>query len=276
MDPSTAVSPWKPSALVSASAGLHAGAAVFALARPSLWPWLVGGVLADQLLLAAAGLWPRSHWLGPNWTSLPHSAASRNQVAITIDDGPDPQVTPAVLDLLERHAAKATFFCIGERVQRYAGLTREIVRRGHSVENHSQHHPNYFSMLGPAAMAREVEQGQQTIETVTGQRPRFFRAPIGLRNPFLDPVLHRIGLRLASWTRRGFDTVRRDADEIVGRLTRDARGGDILLLHDGHSARTRSGAPVILEVLPQLLATLSTARLIPVTLRATLTEAHTP
>jgi hypothetical protein len=84
----------------------------------------------------------------------------------------------------------------------------------------------------------------------------------------LDPVLSRLDLRLVSWTRRGFDTVNGDADSVCRRLTHRLRGGEILLLHDGHAARTRSGSPVILEVLPRLLAALALAGLKPVTLRA--------
>jgi peptidoglycan/xylan/chitin deacetylase (PgdA/CDA1 family) len=121
---------------------LHAGALAVVLARPSLWPWALGAVIADHALLTAAGLSPRSALLGPNWTRLPLAAGARREIAITIDDGPDPRITPRVLEVLEQYSAKATFFCIGERVQRYAELTREMVRRGHSIENHSQRHLN--------------------------------------------------------------------------------------------------------------------------------------
>ena len=228
-------------------------------------------MLADQLLLTAAGLTPRSALLGPNWTRLPAAAAGRRELALTLDDGPDPRITPRVLDLLDERRAKATFFCIGERVQRHAELAREMVRRGHSVENHSQRHLNYFSLLGPRALVAEIERAQDTIGITTGQHPLFFRAPAGLRSPFLDPVLSRLGLRLASWTRRGFDTVSASAEAVFSKLTRDLGAGDILLLHDGHAALTGRGVPVILEVLPRLLDSVAAAGLTPITLRAALT-----
>ncbi|MGH8208764.1 MAG: polysaccharide deacetylase family protein, partial [Steroidobacteraceae bacterium] len=180
-------------------------------------------------------------------------------------------ITPRVLDLLDEHAAQATFFCIGENVQRYAGLAREIVHRGHAIENHSQRHRHNFSLLGPRALTDEIERAQESITTATGARPRFFRAPAGLRNPLLDPVLTHLDLHLASWTRRGFDTVSRDAEVVLGKLTRRLGGGDILLLHDGHAARTRAGRPVIHEVLPRLLTAVAAAKLRPITLRAALT-----
>ena len=260
---------WKPTWAIQASLALHAAAAIAWVARPHLWPWLLAAVLADHLLLTAAGLWPRSRLLGPNWTHLPDAAAA-GAVAITIDDGPDPTVTPRVLDLLDEHRAKATFFCIGERVERYPQLAREIVSRGHSIENHSQHHLHRFSVLSPAGIAAEVARAQDTIASVTGQRPQFFRAPAGLRSPFLEPVLSRMGLRLASWTRRGFDTVNPDPAVVLQRLTRGLQGGDILLLHDGHAASTCAGTPVILEVLPRLLQAICAARLTPITLRSAL------
>jgi peptidoglycan-N-acetylglucosamine deacetylase len=228
-------------------------------------------VIADHALLTALGLTPRSALLGPNWTRLPAAAAARRELAITIDDGPDPRITPRVLDLLDERGARATFFCIGERVQRYAELAREMVRRGHTVENHSQRHLNHFSLLGPRSLVAEIERAQDTIGITTGRHPLFFRAPAGFRSPFLDPVLSRLGLRLASWTRRGFDTVRANAEAVLDKLTRGLGAGDILLLHDGHAALTGNGVPVIVEVLPRLLDALAAAELTPVTLRAALT-----
>lgn len=260
-----------PTPLLKASALLHAGAAASLAVFPGGWPWALGAVLADHLALAASGLTPRSRLLGPNMTRLPQEAADRGCIAITIDDGPEPAVTPRVLELLEERRATATFFCIGERVARHAALAREIVSRGHAVENHSQRHPHHFSLLGARALGREIAEAQETIGEICGSRPRFFRAPAGLRSPLLEPQLARLGLRLASWTRRGFDTVNGDADEVLARLSRGLRGGDILLLHDARAARTASGRPVILEVLPRLLDIVATAGLATVTLRSGVT-----
>lgn len=257
-----------PSAFIRGSVVLHLAAAGALVLRPQLWPWVLSAVVADHLALTAAGLWPQGRLLGPNLIRLPESAAARGEVAITIDDGPDPAVTPAVLALLDEHAARASFFCVGERVARHPQLARAIVARGHDVENHSQRHLHRFSLLGPAALRAEIGGAQESIACATGAAPRFFRAPAGLRNPFLEPELARAGLTLVSWTRRGFDTVARDPGQVLARLKRGLRGGDILLLHDGHASRTVGGAPVILEVLPRLLAAVRAAGLRPVTLRA--------
>ena len=258
---------FRPSALVRTSIALHVAAAGTLLMRPQLWPWALSAVIADHLALTAAGLWPRAALLGPNLTRLPSGAAARGEVAITIDDGPDPEVTPAVLALLESQAARVSFFCIGERVAQHPQLAREIIARGHTIENHSQRHLNRFSLLGPRALRAEIGAAQESIARTTGAAPCFFRAPAGLRNPFLEPELARAGLELVSWTRRGFDTVAHAPDGVLARLTHRLAGGDILLLHDGHAGRTPDGAPVILSVLPRLLTVVRTAGLKPVTLR---------
>jgi peptidoglycan-N-acetylglucosamine deacetylase len=260
---------WSPSPLLRASAAVHAGAAAALLARPHLWPWALGALAANHAALAAAGLWPRSRLLGPNWIRLPAQAGAAS-IAITIDDGPDPEITPRVLSQLAAHRVQATFFCVGERVERHPDLAREIVSRGHTVENHSQRHRHDFSLLGPRGMHAEISRAQDAIARVTGTPPQFFRAPAGLRNPFLDPVLTRLQLRLVSWTRRGFDTVNTNADDVYRRLAHRLRAGDILLLHDGNAASSRGGGPVILEVLPRLLDTLASMQLRPVTLRCAL------
>lgn len=258
------------SPLIRFSIALHLLALVLILVRPADWPWALGAVIADHLLIASLGLWPRSTWLGPNMNRLPRASAARNEVALTIDDGPHPEVTPAVLDLLDRFEVKATFFCIGDRANRYPELCREIRRRGHAVENHSQRHRLTFALWGPRACLREVQAAQDTLRRITGETPLFFRAPAGFRNPFLEPALRRLGLRLASWTRRGFDTQNRSPERVVRMLLRNLRSGDILLLHDGNAARTASGRPVILEVLPELLPVIRAAGLQPVLLRSAL------
>ena len=102
-------------------------------------------------------------------------------------------------------------------------------------------------------MARDIAMAQDALSNITGVRPELFRAPAGLRNPFLDKVLHQQGLQLVSWTRRGFDTVKSDPEDVQSRLARGLAAGDILLLHDGNAARTDQGQPVILDVLPGLL-----------------------
>lgn len=244
---------WKPSPFVKVFMFMLVGAVALMVWRPALWPWAAGIIGINHIISTIAGLWPRSRLLGPNLLRLPSDAALRGEVAITIDDGPDPEVTPQVLDILDRHDAKATFFCIGELAERYPELCREIIRRGHAIGNHSQHHNNLFSLFGPRKTYREILHAQGVLTTITGYTPRFFRPSAGLRNIFLDPVLARLGLQLVTWCKRGFDTRETDPGNVLRRLLRNLKGGDILLLHDGNAAKTPAGTPVIIEVLPRLL-----------------------
>jgi peptidoglycan/xylan/chitin deacetylase (PgdA/CDA1 family) len=257
---------WWPTPLVGLSLVLHLLLPLLLLWQPGWWRALLGTLLLDHLLLMSQGLWPRSCGLGPNLVRLPAQAAARGEVALTIDDGPDPDVTPRVLALLAEHGAQATFFCIGERAVRHPKLCRDIVSAGHELGNHGQRHPHMASLLGLHGWAREIGDAQQTLTALGGQPPRYYRAVAGLRNPMLDPVLHRLGLRLVSWTRRGYDTRCRDAARVRARLLNRLAPGDILLLHDGHAARTADGVPIILAVLPGLLAALRERNLRPITL----------
>ena len=261
---------WRPSLLIRASVVLHVLLALILIVDTAVWRWALGLIVADHALLTWLGLWPRSHGLGANWTRLPAAAHARNEIALTIDDGPDPDVTPQVLDILERYAVQATFFCVGEKAARYPEVCREIVRRGHAVENHSQHHRYHFAFMGYAGFLRELQAAQDTLTAITDQHPQFFRAPAGIRNPLLDPVLARLDLRLTSWSVRGFDTRIGDVARVSNRLLNGLRAGAILLMHDGNAARTPDGIPVILAVLPRLLTAARAANLRCVTLRSAL------
>jgi peptidoglycan/xylan/chitin deacetylase (PgdA/CDA1 family) len=256
--------PWKPSPAIRLSFALHVAVGAGVLVAPALWPWALGAVAADHLLLTAAGLWPRSRLLGPNLLRLP--AAARRRVALTMDDGPDPEVTPRVLDLLDGAGAKASFFCIGYRARRHPALCREIVARGHRVENHGDSHSKAFAAFGPRRLHAEIAACQAALADITGQAPRFFRPTAGLRSPLLEPVLARLDLRLATWTRRGFDGRSGDVERVFHRLADGLAAGDILLLHDGHPARGVDGSAVILAVLPRLLDALARESLETVTL----------
>ena len=232
------------------SAGLHGTAAGLLALHPGLWPGLLAAVAANHIVISGAGMWPRSQALGPTLHRLPSPGRA---VALTFDDGPDPDVTPQVLDHLAAAGATASFFCIGERALRHPALLRRIVAEGHRVENHTHTHPLRFACLAGSALRREIEAAQSAITCITGVPPRWFRAPMGIRSPLLDPALFRAGLHLVSWSRRGYDTRSGNPARVLPRLVRGLREGDVLLLHDGNCARSPTGRPVVLEVLPGLL-----------------------
>jgi peptidoglycan-N-acetylglucosamine deacetylase len=255
---------WRPSPTIWASFALHVAALVAIAFSPEIWLWAVASIVINHLLLTAIGLWPRSKLLGPNITRLDPSAVAAKRVALSFDDGPNPEITPWVLDQLDRHHAKATFFCVGEKVRAFPSLAKEIVARGHVIENHSDQHSHAFSTFGLGRLGNDIDAAQRAIATHAGQTPTLFRAPAGLRSPLLETVLARRGLTLASWTRRGFDTVEKDAEKIYARLTAGLAAGDILLMHDGNGAIDTKGVPVIRTILPRLLDHLDSLGLTPV------------
>ena len=238
--------------VLAGSAVLHGLAAAGLLAAPFLWPWWLGAVVANHAAIVGLVLSPSSQALGSALNRVPAAAA----VVLTFDDGPDPEVTPHVLALLAAAEATASFFCIGERARQYPGLVRAIAAAGHGVENHTQHHPNGFAFLRPAGLRREVMAAQSVLAGLALAPPRFFRAPMGFRPPTLAGVLRGTGLHAVAWTRRGYDTVDRNPSRVLRRLLRDLSAGDVLLLHDGNAARAADGTPVVLAVLPPLLAAL--------------------
>jgi peptidoglycan-N-acetylglucosamine deacetylase len=254
---------WRPGIAIWLSAGFHLGALVALLARPSWWLQILAAVFLNHVLLGLIGSWPKSRLLGDNMLRLPDAAASRNEIALTFDDGPDPDVTPKVLDILDAHHAKASFFVIGDKAAAHPELIREIVRRGHSIENHSRGHSNVYGFFMWTALRKDIGAAQDIIAGITGRPPVFFRSPMGIRNPMLDPVIAHLGLRYITWTRRGFDTVAGDPAAVLKRLTHNLAAGDILLLHDRRSLARRA---IVLEVLPALLDRIAAAGLKPVSL----------
>jgi len=251
---------WRPAPAIRVSILLHVAGLAFLAAEPAAWPWVAVLLIGNHLALSMAVLFPRGRVLGPNLVRLPASAARRREICLTFDDGPTPEATPRVLDLLDHFRAKATFFCIGENAVAYPELVREIARRGHSVENHSYHHRHTFAFHGLSWLRREVDSAQAAITAITGRSPQFFRAPAGFRSPLLDPILATRGLRYVSWTRRGFDTIRGNPWRVLRRLIRGLAAGDVLLLHDS--------GPVALDVLPKLLEEITSRGLKPVSLSA--------
>jgi len=248
--------PWRPRPIIQLSFVVHAAALALVLVMPQAWAWALTAVLANHAVLTLASLLPRSQLLGRSMRRLP-PGEDAGRVALTFDDGPDPELTPRILALLKEHGAHATFFCIGQRAAQHPQLMREIRAHGHSVANHTMRHRGWFALMGVTGQLNEVASAHAVL-AATGPVSDLVRAPLGLRNPFSDLVFHRLGLRHVSWTRRGFDTRRGDAGRVLAHVTRGLREGDIVLLHDGNAARDPTGRAVSLVVLEQLLPWLAT------------------
>jgi peptidoglycan/xylan/chitin deacetylase (PgdA/CDA1 family) len=199
-----------------------------------LWPISpVAGIALLALshgLLLYATLRPNVQWFGPVVTRFRTEA---KEVWLTIDDGPTAD-TVAVLDLFDRHDVRATFFVKGELAESHPEQIAAILRRGHSVANHSQTHPaGSFWCSPPGRIAAEIDGCNRVLERLTGAKPRWFRAPVGMKNPAVHPALAKRDLRLVGWTARGFDAVVSDPEEVLRRVRPNVGPGAIIVLHQG-------------------------------------------
>jgi peptidoglycan/xylan/chitin deacetylase (PgdA/CDA1 family) len=163
-------------------------------------------------------------------------ATDRREVWLTIDDGPDPATTPRVLELLEAHGARATFFVVGEQVARHPELARQIVARGHTIGNHTHSHPAAdFWLASPGRTASEIDRCVGALLVADVPFERYFRPPVGIRNPFLDAQLAARGMRLVLWSARGLDGSGRSPQASLRRIARRIRPGGILVSHEAGS-----------------------------------------
>ncbi len=196
-------------------------------------------------------LMPRCALFGRMIKQLPQAC---NQVLFTIDDGPHPEHTPAILDILDRHHIKALFFLVGERASQHPHLVREIIARGHEIGNHTQTHPaGTFWMLRPARLWREIADCQETLAALCPDHPpRFFRPPAGHHNLFTALIAQALGLRMMLWSARGFDGVLTDVPTITRRIAQRMKPGAIVLIHEG--------TPVAVEVAQTVTALLTANR----------------
>lgn len=174
-------------------------------------------------------------------------------VALTFDDGPDPEVTPLILDALAEAGATATFFAIGRHLEAHPDLARRIVAEGHELGNHSYAHSRRLNFAHDAAMEAELRRGAAAVQALTSQPGLpLYRPPIGLKNPPLGRVARRLAMPVVMWSLHGRDTGGADADGVAGRVLDRVRAGDIVLLHDGRDApgpartATARALPIIL------------------------------
>jgi peptidoglycan/xylan/chitin deacetylase (PgdA/CDA1 family) len=167
-------------------------------------------------------------------------------VTLTFDDGPDPEATPALLEVLKRHGIKAVFFPTGIKIKNHPEIIEQIDGDGHIIGNHSFRHAWWTNFLISKALNREIKMAQEAIETVIGKIPAYFRPPMGLTNPHLRRALKGLGLSVVGWDIRPFD-IGTGNDRVIKRILKKLRNGSIILLHD--SGRTPTELVCLSEAL---------------------------
>jgi peptidoglycan-N-acetylglucosamine deacetylase len=173
-----------------------------------------------------------------------------NAIALTIDDGPHPEWTPKMLDLLAEHHVKATFSLIGEEVKRFPKLALRIVQSGHMLCNHTMHHPMGIGAMSPRHVDAEIAEAHDRIAQATGVAPRYFRAPGGNWSRAVFGSVARHGMLPIDWDVDPRDWARPGTRHIEHSML-GAKGGDILLCHDGGGDRSET-IKALRRVIPAL------------------------
>ena len=246
------------------------------LGEPPPLAHAVAALLVYLIVLGVLALVPRLEAFGDYLCRVP---GARGLVGLTFDDGPDPQTTPRVLELLEARGQRATFFLLGWKVEAHPEVVREIHRRGHQLALHGYHHDRLYAFKPPAAVHEDLRRCQDAVERAVGVRPVLFRPPIGQASPRTFAGAKKAGVELIGWSVRPADGLRWSTPEqVLRRVVRGLTEGAIVLLHDASEAGSQADARELSSVaaLPGILDALEARGLRSVTLEELVTAADEP
>lgn len=224
------------------------------------WQWAWVPVALFLLLCAAA---PFCFRFGFYLPLVSRGRSGRPIVALTFDDGPHPATTPGLLDLLDRHGVKATFFVVGQRAKAHPELVQAILSRGHTLGNHSYHHDPFLAFKGARRVAEEIASTQNLL-IQSGVKPLVYRPPVGITYPSLHNILFRQELTAVTFSCRAGDRGNRSIDHLSDRILKRVRSDDIIMLHDhlpDHLPGSDAHAADFLNEVAQILDGLQTKNL---------------
>jgi len=208
--------------------------------------WYVYLVIA---LVYSLILFYGSYYVGSNFFMkvLCHANTSTKQIAISFDDGPVKTHTPEILQVLKQHNVAAVFFCIGKNIGGNEELLQQIKDEGHIIGNHSFSHHFWFDLFSAKKMTADIQMMSEVVKDITGRRPRLFRPPYGVTTPNMKYAMDRNGFTAIGWNIRSLDTVIKDEEKLLQKITDQLQPGAIVLLHDT--------SKITLQVLPRFIET---------------------
>jgi peptidoglycan/xylan/chitin deacetylase (PgdA/CDA1 family) len=181
--------------------------------------------------------------------------SNKKGLCLTFDDGPHPEHTPQVLDILASHNLKATFFVIGKQIEGNEAILQRMVAEGHVIGNHTWSHSNMTAMMLESTVDKEIKQTNEAIFKACGVKPIIFRPPFGVTNPRIGKAIKSNLMHSIGWDIRSYDTTAKSTDQLKTRILKEVdRGGSILLMHDNR--------PIAAEVLDELLAELKSKNVV--------------
>jgi len=201
----------------------------------------VGIILVYLLILAVMAFVIQSNFY---LKSINRATTEKQNIVLSFDDGPV-ESTPLLLDILKGYNAKAIFFCIGSKIEGNESVLQRMIDEGHIVANHSLSHSVWFDFYSSKKIAAEIEQTNELLFKAIGKRSKLFRPPYGVTNPMIADAIKKLGVQSIGWSKRSLDTVLRDTQRILNRISPNIRPGDIVLMHDA--------APNCTEVLKKYL-----------------------
>ncbi|MBT9186662.1 polysaccharide deacetylase family protein [Zobellia russellii] len=191
-----------------------------------------------------------------------NKALHNHWVSITFDDGPNREFTPKVLDLLEKYNAKATFFCIGEQIEKHPEILKKIIAQGHTIGNHTYSHANTFGFFPLDKVMNELTRTKKAVHTLTGKEMTLYRPAFGVTNPQIAKAVNQLNIKAIGWNVRSLDTTSRSEKTILERITKKVSKGDIILLHDTSEKTIRVLEQLLLFLREKNLSSVTVDRLL--------------
>lgn len=193
------------------------------------------GLLAGGAFVICSGLYVKVYC---------RSETAEQEISLTFDDGPHPEFTPGVLDILKKHKIKAGFFVNGKNINGNESLLKRMLEEGHIIGNHSYNHSNVFGFLSTEAIKQDLIKNEALILDLTGEKCAFFRPPFGITNPHIAKAVRSLDYKVIGWNIRSFDTINKRPEKTIRRISRLLKPGSVILLHDN-----RKNIEIILEEL---------------------------